>query len=116
MGFLNLNEVDVENKRVLVRVGMDVSVDKEGNILDDKRLVACIPTVQNLIDRNAKIILMLHIGRPKGNNPKEEPHLTTDNVARRLSRFLFKPIEKVDGCTGEEVKQKIDELYKNAPE
>lgn len=106
MPFLNVNEVDVENKRVLVRVGMDISVDNEGNIIDDQRIVSCIPTIQHLIDRNAKIILLMHIGRPKG----PEKHLTTDNVAKRLSRMLFRPIEKVDACIGEEVQKKIEQM------
>jgi phosphoglycerate kinase len=106
MPFLNINEVDVENKRVLVRVGMDVNVDSEGNILNANRLVSCIPTIQHLVDRKAKIILLLHIGRPK--NP--EPHLTTDNVARRFSRFLFKPIEKLNECIGPEVLEKVNNM------
>ena len=106
MPFLNVNEVDVENKRVLVRVGMDISVDNDGNIIDDQRIVSCIPTIQHLIDRNAKIILLMHIGRPKG----FEKHLTTDNVAKRLSRMLFRPIEKVDGCIGEAVQKKIGQM------
>ncbi len=96
----------MENKRVLVRVGMDVSVDKEGNILNADRLVSCIPTIQHLVDRKAKVILLLHIGRPK--NP--EPHLTTDNVARRFSRFLFKPIEKLNECIGPEVQEKVNNM------
>ncbi len=106
MPFLNINEVDVENKRVLVRVGMDISVDNEGNIIDDQRIVSCIPTIQHLIDRNAKIILLMHIGRPK----ERERHLTTDNVAKRLSRMLFRPIQKLDACVGEEVQKKIAEM------
>ncbi|MDO8643141.1 MAG: phosphoglycerate kinase [Candidatus Woesearchaeota archaeon] len=106
MPFLNVNEVDVENKRVFVRVGMDISVDSEGNIIDDQRIVSCIPTIQHLIDRNAKIILLMHIGRPKG----VEKHLTTDNVAKRLSRMLFRPIEKLDACTGEEVQKKVEQM------
>lgn len=103
MDFLNLDDIDVKNKTVLVRAGMDVSVDKEGNLLDDKRVVACIPTIQNLVTRKAKVVLMLHIGRPKGN----EPHLRTDSVAKRLSRFMFRDIEKLDSVVGKDVKERI---------
>ncbi|NIO22214.1 MAG: phosphoglycerate kinase [Candidatus Aenigmarchaeota archaeon] len=106
MNFLNLDDVNVEGKTVIVRGGMDVSVDKEGNLLDDKRVVACMPTIQNLVTRKAKVILLLHIGRPKG----KEPHLRTDNVAKRLARFMFRDIEKLDSVTGEEVKERVRKM------
>jgi phosphoglycerate kinase len=106
MDFLNLDDVDVENKTVIVRAGMDVSVDEEGNLLDDKRVVACIPTIQNLVTRKAKVILLLHIGRPKGN----EPHLRTDGVAKRLSRFMFRDIEKLDSVVGEGVRERVKRM------
>ena len=106
-GYPKLNDVDVEGKRVLVRVGMDVSLDADGNIIDDNRIVTCIPTIQNLVERKAKIILLLHIGRPGG---KVIDKLKTDRIADRLSRFMHRHIEKIDGVTGEEVKRKIDEM------
>ncbi len=86
---------------------MDVSVDKEGNILDDSRVVSCIPTIQHLVDRKAKVILMLHIGRPGG---RKVDHLTTDRVSERLSRFMFRKIDKLDGITGKEVRERIDRM------
>jgi len=106
MEFLDLDDVEVEGKTVIVRGGMDVSVDREGNLLDDKRVVACIPTIQNLVTRKAKVVLLLHIGRPKGN----EPHLRTDNVAKRLSRFMYRDIEKLDSVVGEGVRERIGRM------
>lgn len=107
MDFLNLDDVDVEGKTVIVRGGMDVSVDKEGNLLDDKRVVSCIPTIQNLVTRGAKVVLLLHIGRPKG---RIVEHLKTDNVAKRLSRFMYRDIEKLDSCIGEEVNERVKRM------
>ncbi|NIP40286.1 MAG: phosphoglycerate kinase, partial [Candidatus Aenigmarchaeota archaeon] len=104
MDFLNLDDVEVEGKTVIVRGGMDVSVDREGNLVDDKRVVTCIPTIQNLLTRKAKVVLLLHIGRPKG---RKVERLRTDNVAKRLSRFMHRDIEKLDSCTGEEVRKKV---------
>ena len=107
MGFWTLDDIDVEGKTVIVRAGMDVSVDDEGNLLDDKRVVACMPTIQNLITRRAKVVLMLHIGRPKG---KVVERLKTDNVAKRLSRFMYKDIEKMDSCVGEKVRERVKRM------
>ncbi|MBN2043092.1 MAG: phosphoglycerate kinase [Candidatus Aenigmarchaeota archaeon] len=106
-GFNDLENLNVEGKKVLLRVGMDVSVDKDGNILDDSRIVSCIPTLQHLIDRKAKLILMMHIGRPGG---QVVENLKTDRVAERLSRFMFRKIDKMDGLTGDTVRERIERM------
>ncbi len=106
-GFNDLEKLDVEGKRVLLRAGMDVSVDKDGNILDDSRIVSCIPTLQHLIDRKAKLILLMHIGRPGG---QVAENLKTDRVAERLSRFMFRKIDKLDGVIGKNVRERIERM------
>ncbi len=103
----SLTEADVSGKRVLVRADFNVPLSKDGNITDDTRIRAALPTVQDLIQKNAKVILCSHMGRPKG-EVVEKLRLTP--VAERLSQLLEQEVVKCDDCIGEAVKQKIDGL------
>jgi len=103
----SLTEADVSGKRVLVRADFNVPLDKDGNITDDTRIRAALPTVQDLIKKNAKVILCSHMGRPKG-EVKDKLRLTP--VAERLSQLLEQEVVKCDDCIGDAVKQKIDGL------
>ncbi len=87
-----LKDLDVKNKRVLVRVDFNVPI-KNGVITDTTRIEASIPTIQYLIDNDAKIILMSHLGRPKG-EPKKE--FSLQPVADKLSELLKKDVKFVD--------------------
>ena len=104
MDFLTLPEADVANKKVLVRVDYNVPLDENGNITDDTRIRASLKTIQHLLDKNAKIILMSHLGRPDG---KIVESLRMDKVAHRLSEILGTEVRKLDNCIGLEVEMVI---------
>ncbi len=83
-----VKDIDVQGKRVIVRVDFNVPM-KEGKITDDTRIVAALPTIKYLIGRGAKIILMSHLGRPKG---KPNHEFTLEPVAERISQLLEKQV------------------------
>ena len=97
---------DFEDKKVLVRVDFNVPLD-DGDITEDERIIAAIPTINFLLKKNAKIILMSHLGRPKGQVVKK---LRMNNVAKKLSDLLDKEVIKLDDCIGQDVKEKINEM------
>lgn len=99
-----IRDMEVTGKRVLVRVDFNVPLDQEGNVADDTRIRAALPTIQYLIDRQARVILASHLGRPKG---KVDDRYRLDPVARRLSQLLGRPVVKVDDCVGDEPKKAI---------
>ncbi|MDD3150224.1 MAG: phosphoglycerate kinase [Candidatus Gastranaerophilales bacterium] len=98
---------DIKGKRALVRVDMNVPFDENGKVSDDTRIRAILPTVQYLKEKGAKVILMAHLGRPKG---EKKPELKLDPVAKRLAELLESPVMKLDDCIGEEVKEKLSEM------
>ena len=100
----NLSKSDLEGKRALVRADFNVPLDDAGNITDDTRIRAALPTIQDLISKNAKVILASHFGRPKG-EVKDKLRLTP--VAKRLSELLGKEVVKCDDCIGDEVTKKV---------
>ena len=106
MTFLRLNDLDFRKKRVLVRVDFNVPI-KKGRILDDSRIKACLPTINYLIKKNAKIILISHLGDPKG---RKNTDLSLINVAKRLSSLLKRKVGFVDDCVGEQVKKSVNSL------
>ncbi len=101
-----IRDIDVQGKKVLVRVDYNVPIS-EGQITDDRRIRATVPTIQYLLDHGAAVILMSHLGRPKG---KPAPEFTMDPVARRLSEILGIPVKKLDDCIGPEVEKAVKEM------
>lgn len=99
--------VDIKGKKALVRVDMNAPLDEAGNVTDDTRIRAIVPTVEYLKEKGAKIILVAHLGRPKGEN---KPELRLDPIAKRLSELLNAPVLKLDDSIGEEVKAKLADL------
>lgn len=100
----DLSESDLAGKRVLVRADLNVPLDDNGMITDDTRIRAAIPTVQDLINKGAKVILCSHLGRPKG---KVKDSLRLTPVANRLSELLGQTVVKCDDCIGDEVAAQI---------
>ena len=100
----NLSASDVAGKRVLVRVDFNVPLDDAGNITDDTRIRAALPTIQDLTGKGAKVILTSHFGRPKG-KVNEKMRLTP--VGKRLSELLGQEVVKCDDCIGPEVAAKV---------
>ncbi len=99
----NLSSSDLSGKRVLVRADFNVPLDDAGNITDDTRIRAALPTIQDLTSKGAKVILTSHFGRPKGVD--EKYRLTP--VAKRLSELLGQEVEKPSDCIGDEVAAKV---------
>tara|TARA_Y100001968_G_scaffold228366_1_gene211157 strand:- start:191 stop:1399 length:1209 start_codon:yes stop_codon:yes gene_type:complete len=102
MSKLSLSSLDkklLEGKKVLVRVDFNVPLNENGQITDDTRIRAAIPTIEYLINNSAKIILAAHFGRPKG-EVNEKMRLTP--VAERLSEILGKNVNLTNSCIGEE--------------
>jgi len=103
----SIKDIDVKSKRVLVRVDFNVPLDKELNITDDKRIVASLATIKYLIDKGAKVILMSHLGRPKG---ERIPEFSLKPVANRLTHLLGKQVKMLDDCIGEQVLGEVKQL------
>ena len=92
----SLGVEDLCGKRVLVRVDFNVPLNEEGSITDDTRIRAALPTIQHLIENQAKIILAAHFGRPKG---KVNEDLRLTPVCKRLSELLGRNVIKT-ACRG----------------
>jgi phosphoglycerate kinase len=103
----NLSAADLAGKRVLVRADFNVPLDDAGKITDDTRIRAALPTIQDLVSKEAKVILSSHFGRPKG---KVVDSMRLTPVAERLGELLGKPVIKTDDCIGEAVKLQVDAM------
>ncbi len=108
MGKKTIEDINVSGKRALVRVDFNVPRDKAtGAITDDARMRAALPTIQYLINHGAKVIVMSHLGRPKGKVVEE---LRLDKVGEHLAELLGKPVKKLDECVGPEVEAAVAEM------
>jgi phosphoglycerate kinase len=106
MGLRTVRDADVQGKRVLVRVDFNVPIES-GKVLDDWRLRATLPTIRYLTERGAKVILLSHLGRPKG---KRNEQFSLRPVAQRLSELLGQPVQFADDCVGEVAEQAAAQL------
>jgi len=102
-----IKNIDVKNKKVLVRVDFNVPMDDDGDITEDERIVAVIPTINFLLEKDAKIILMSHLGRPEGQVVEK---LRMGKIAKKLGELLDKEVIKLDDCIGQKVKEKINKM------
>lgn len=100
-------DIDVNGKKVFVRVDYNVPMDAEQNITNDTRIRATLPTVNYLLDHNAAVILACHVGRPKG---KPVPEFSVAPIVKRLSELLGKEVKMAPDCVGEEASKMAADL------
>jgi len=103
-----IQQIDVRDQKVLVRCDFNVPLDKNGNISDNFRILKTLPTINYLIEKNAKIILISHLGSPKGKDLK----YSLRPVARELSRLLGREVLFLKDCIGSEVEKSVGKLEK----
>lgn len=94
----SIRDIDVNGKKVFIRVDFNVPMDKNQNITNDKRIRATLPTLNYLLENNAAIILACHVGRPKG---QRVPELSVKPIVARLSELLGKEVKYAEDCVGE---------------
>jgi phosphoglycerate kinase len=102
-----VRDIDVDRQVVLVRVDYNVPLKKDGSIDDDLRIRASMPTIKYLIERQCKLVLMSHLGRPEGRDQSQ----SLAPVAARLSELLGQSVKFIDDCIGDKVYQTV----KHAP-
>ena len=101
-----INDIDVKGKRVVIRVDFNTPME-QGEITDDTRIRGSLPTLKQLTDAGAKLVILTHLGRPKG-EVKEELRLTA--VAQRLAELIGKPVKKLDEWKGEAVTDAVNAM------
>ncbi len=104
---LSIDNLDLKDKRVLVRVDFNVPLDENQKITDDRRIVASLPTIKKIIKDGGKAILMSHLGRPKG---KVKPEFSLKPAAEKLGELLGKDVKLAPDCIGDEVKKLVSEM------
>lgn len=104
-----IEDLQLEGKRALVRCDFNVPMDENGNITDDRRITSALPTINYLLDHGAKVILMSHLGRPKG---QPNPKYSLEPVAKRLSELLGKEVVFADDekVVSENVKKIVENM------
>ncbi|NQT28163.1 MAG: phosphoglycerate kinase, partial [Candidatus Omnitrophica bacterium] len=103
----SITDIDLKGRRVLIRVDFNVPLDESLNITDDNRIVKALETIKYIIQAGGKLILMSHLGRPKGQKKKE---FSLMPVARHLSKLLEKPVRLLNDCIGDEVKAVVSQM------
>ena len=105
-----IKDVPIDNKTVLVRADYNVPLTADGEISDDLRIRASVPTLEYLISHRCKVVIMSHLGRPKG----RDAVLSLEPIAARLSELLGRPVIFVDDCIGDKVLQAVKKAPSNA--
>jgi len=101
-----LKDIDVKNKKVLLRVDFNVPIE-QGKVANDFRIKSVLPTIEYLLNNQAKIIILTHLGRPQGKVVKD---LRVDLVAKRLGEIIKRPIKKIDNSIGLEAEEEIKKM------
>src|SRR5210317_1364831 len=103
----NIRDLDIKNKKVLIRVDCNVPLDEHGNITDDTRIRGVLPTINYALDEHAKVIICSHMGRPDG---QRQEKFSLAPVAKRLSRLLAKDVKLAPDCIGPEVETMVSQM------
>ncbi len=106
MKIKTIKDIPIKNSKVIIRVDYNVPI-KDGKIQDDARIVKSLSTIQHAIKEKAKVILVSHLGRPKG---KKNPEFTLKPVADHLSKLLNQPVKFVEDCIGEKTEKEVSSL------
>jgi phosphoglycerate kinase len=101
----SISDVDVQGKVVLMRVDFNVPQDDSGAITDDRRIRMALPSIESVINRGGKLVLMSHLGRPKGKGP--EPEFTLKPTAERLAQLIKKPVAFASDTVGPDAESKV---------
>ena len=104
MDFKTIDQLNIQGKKILLRVDFNVPLDEKGNITDDARIRAALPTIQHALAQNARILLASHLGRPKG---KPEARYSLAPVARKLGELLRKEVKLAPDCIGPDVEKMV---------
>ncbi|HYQ03337.1 MAG TPA: phosphoglycerate kinase [Polyangiaceae bacterium] len=106
-GIRTIDDLRLDNQRVFIRVDFNVPLDKTGQITNDERIRASLPTIKKAITSGARVILGSHLGRPKG---KPDPAFSLEPAALRLSELLGQDVYLPDDCVGDAAKKLISDL------
>ena len=98
-----IRDIVLDGRTLLVRTDYNVPLTTEGKISDDLRIRASLPTLRYLLERNCKVVIMSHLGRPKG----KDVALSLSIVAQRLAKLLDRPVRFIDDCVGDKVRQVV---------
>ena len=102
-----IDQIEMKDKKVFLRVDFNVPMDKSGNVTDDTRVRAHLPTINYALKKGAKLIIASHLGRPKGKRVEE---MSLQPVVKILSGLLMKDIVFIDDCVGEKVEQAVSKM------
>jgi len=104
----SISDVDVQGKVVLMRVDFNVPQDDSGAITDDRRIRMALPSIESVVNRGGKLVLMSHLGRPKGKGP--EPEFTLKPTADRLAQLIKKPVAFASDTVGPDAESKVTSM------
>ncbi|MBT8379707.1 MAG: phosphoglycerate kinase, partial [Ignavibacteria bacterium] len=107
MNKLSIDNTELKNKKILVRVDFNVPLDESLNVANDLRIVSSLPTIKKIIESGGKAILMSHLGRPKG---ERKPEFSLKPVAKRLSELLSKEVKLAPDCIGKATEKMVNEM------
>ena len=107
MNKLTVSDMDLSGQRVLTRVDFNVPQDKDGNVSDETRIRATVPTLNYILEQHGKLVLMSHLGRPDG---KKDDQFKLDKVGAVLEKLLGRPVKKLDEAVGLQIEKTVSKM------